>query len=131
MTMTITPTRVSTAPMYVVLRAESLSRARSFYEEKLGIELKEAPGGLMGTTGSGTGLFIYETPLTKAEHTVGLFVVPDVEEAVSELKSHGVVFETYPELPGATWVGEVAEMEGTKAAWFTDSEGNILNIVQM
>jgi predicted enzyme related to lactoylglutathione lyase len=131
MTTTITATRVSTSPMYVVLRAESLERARSFYQEKVGIELKELPGGLMGMTGSGSGLFIYESPLPTPQNTVGVFVVPSVEEAVSELKSHGVVFETYPELPGSTWAGEIAEMGGTKAAWFTDSEGNILNVVQM
>jgi predicted enzyme related to lactoylglutathione lyase len=118
--------------MHVVLRAEDLGRARSFYAEKLGIELREAGGGLMGTAGGETGLFIYQSPLPHPENTVALFAVPSVEEAVAELKGHGVVFETYPDLPGTTWVGEVAHMEGgAAAAWFTDSEGNILNIVQM
>jgi len=128
---TITPTRVSASPVYVVLPAEDIERARSFYEEKLGIELKDSPGGLIGMAGSGTGLFIYKTGHTKAEHTVGLFVVPNVEEAVSELKSHGVHFEVYPDLEGVTWNGEIADMGGSKTAWFTDSEGNILNLVEM
>jgi predicted enzyme related to lactoylglutathione lyase len=127
--MTTTATRVVTSPMYVVLPAEDLARAREFYSEKIGFEFQESPGGLMGMAGNGTGVFIYERARTKAEHTVALFVVPDVVEAVSELSSRGVQFEDYPEL--GTVNGIASLPDGSKAAWFTDSEGNILNIVQM
>jgi catechol 2,3-dioxygenase-like lactoylglutathione lyase family enzyme len=130
MTTTITPTLVSTAPLYVVLPAENLERARRFYEGELGVELKEAPGGLMGMTGSGTGLFIYQAARTKAEHTAATFVVPSVVEAVAQLRSHGVVFEEY-DLPGLKTVEGIAEMEGVKSAWFKDSEGNIIAVNEM
>ena len=43
-------------------------------------------------------------------------------------KAKGVVFEQY-DLPGDEWEDGVASMEGMgKAAWFKDSEGNILCI---
>jgi predicted enzyme related to lactoylglutathione lyase len=131
MTTTITPTRVATAPLYVVLPAEDLERARGFYEEKLGVELKDSPGGLIAMTGSGTGLFIYPTAHTKAEHTVASFVVSSVVDTVAELRGRGVVFEEY-DLPGLKTVDGIAEMGGgVKSAWFKDSEGNIIALNEM
>jgi predicted enzyme related to lactoylglutathione lyase len=127
--MTTTATRVVTSPMYVVLPAEDLVRAREFYSEKIGFEFKDLGPGIMGMAGDGTGVFIYERARTKAEHTVALFVVPDLVEAVEELRSRGVVFEEYPEL--GTVDGIATMPDGSKGAWFVDSEGNILNLVQM
>ena len=45
---------------------------------------------------------------------------------VEELRSRGLSFEHY-ELPGVTWDGDIAGLEGMgHAAWFKDSEDNIL-----
>jgi hypothetical protein len=45
---------------------------------------------------------------------------------VAGLKSQGLAFEHY-DLPGVTWDGDVASIpEMGRAAWFKDSEGNIL-----
>jgi hypothetical protein len=47
---------------------------------------------------------------------------------VRELKAKGLAFEHY-DMPGTTWDGDVARMEGMgNAAWFKDSEGNIMCI---
>jgi hypothetical protein len=57
---------------------------------------------------------------------------------VAELRSQGVVFEDY-DLPGMTTVDGIAEVEGNypseggvgeRAAWFRDSEGNLIGIGQ-
>ena len=50
----------------------------------------------------------------------------------AEIKAAGVVFEDYdiPEI-GLKTVDGVAELDGTKSAWFKDTEGNILNLVSM
>ena len=63
----------------------------------------------------------------QAGHTIAQLHVADVGEEVRALTEKGVVFETYPDMPGVSWDGEVASMGsmGT-AAWFKDSEGNIL-----
>ncbi|MFL5913338.1 MAG: VOC family protein [Gaiellaceae bacterium] len=92
---------LANSPVATRLPAQDLARARAFYAEKLGIEpAEERPGGL--------------------------------------LYRCGVVFEEY-DLPGLSTVGGIAEVEGNypskggigeRAAWFRDSEGNMLGIGQ-
>jgi hypothetical protein len=55
--------------------------------------------------------------------------VADVEREVAELKARGVVFEDY-EMPGEKSPSGVVTAGGAKAAWFKDSEGNIMAIIQ-
>lgn len=57
------------------------------------------------------------------------WTVDDVEEEVTELKGRGVSFDTF-EMEGIEWSGDIATMGDSKAAWFKDSEGNILAITQ-
>ena len=64
-----------------------------------------------------------------AQHTLGAFMVADVEAAVAELRGKGVRFEEY-DLPGLKTVNGIAELGGTRGAWFKDPEGNILSVVQ-
>ena len=46
-----------------------------------------------------------------------------------ELRSKGVTFEHYDDLPGTTREGDVHTMGGQmKSAWFKDPDGNILNV---
>ena len=48
---------------------------------------------------------------------------------MAELKSRGVTFEEY-EQPGIKTIDGIATMGGTKGAWFRDTEGNILALIQ-
>jgi len=50
-----------------------------------------------------------------------------VEREVAELKAKGVSFEEY-DMPGMK--DGIATGAGAKSAWFKDTEGNILAIVQ-
>jgi catechol 2,3-dioxygenase-like lactoylglutathione lyase family enzyme len=114
--------------------AADLQRARGFYADKLGLEpAQEHPGGLIYTTGGGTSFFVYQTAYAgQAGHTIAQLHVADVAKEVEELKSRGVTFEHYDDLPGMTWDGDVAsDPEWGKAAWFKDSEGNILCLDEM
>ena len=52
--------------------------------------------------------------------------VDNVEEVVKVLREKGVVFEQYD----MTDERGIATMAGVKGAWFKDSEGNILSVVQ-
>jgi hypothetical protein len=36
-----------------------------------------------------------------------------------------VSFEHY-DMPGVSWDGDIASFGGQRAAWFTDSEGNVM-----
>lgn len=111
--------------------AADLARAREFYADKLGlVPVRELDGiALFYTTDAGTSFTVYETEHAgKAGHTIAQWHVDDVPAEVHDLQAKGVVFETY-DLPGVTWDGVVASMGGMgRAAWFTDSEGNVLCI---
>ena len=129
---TSTITRLTTAPTYAVLPAEDIDRARTFYLDVLGLEVSEVSSGreFFIHSGSGTKVLVYERPRTVAEHTVLSFEVDDVHATVAELRSRGVLFEEY-DLPGLVTTDAVAEYPDSWGAWFTDPEGNIVNIVQM
>ena len=128
----MTVTSIASAHVYPVLPAEDLTRARSFYHDTLGFEVHDMPEThqFMIRAGEGTGLVVYETGHTKAEHTVATLVVDDLVATMSELSSRGVKFEEY-DLPNVKTVNGVADLGDEKSAWFTDSEGNIISLAHM
>ena len=70
-------------------------------------------------------------PVASAGSALAL-VVTDLRETMTELRSRGVVFEDYDIEDGPKTVdGVAADEAGGAAAWFTDSEGNIVNLVQL
>ncbi len=109
--------------------ASDLDRARDFYAEKLGLTpVAEFAGEQLSyRTAGGTGFNVYRTQYAgQAGHTIAQWHVDDVAAEVHDLKAKGVVFETY-DLPGVDWDGEIASLPGMgRAAWFKDSEDNIL-----
>lgn len=126
--MTRVMTRLSTAPAATTLPAEDLQRARSFYEDKLGLETElrdDMPGSLFAHAGNGTLIVLYERERTKADNTALTFEVDDIGATVSELRSHGVAFDEL-DFPGLKTVDGIAVRGADKAAWFKDSEGNTL-----
>jgi predicted enzyme related to lactoylglutathione lyase len=110
--------------------AGDLKRAREFYAEKLGLTPTNEIEGmfLVYTTSTGSQFSVYQTQYAgQAGHTIAQWHVDDVDDVVRDLKSKGVGFEQYDDMPGVTWNDSVASMEGMgKAAWFKDSEGNTL-----
>jgi predicted enzyme related to lactoylglutathione lyase len=110
--------------------AADLDRAREFYAEKLGLTPVTEYGGeaLRYQTDAGTYFNLYRTQYAgQAGHTIAQWHVDDVDQEVSDLAAKGVVFEIYEGMPGVEWNGQVATIPGMgKAAWFKDSEGNVL-----
>jgi catechol 2,3-dioxygenase-like lactoylglutathione lyase family enzyme len=118
--------------VHTALPAGDLERAERFYEEKLGLTpTQRRPEGLRYDCADGTSFFLFPTSISdRGGHTQVGFEVPDVEALVAELRSRGVVFEEY-DTPGLTTVGGIAtEPGGDRGAWFKDSEGNLLALVQ-
>ncbi len=121
-------------PVAGVLRAENLARAAKFYTEVLGLKKAQAVQGMFEASG-GTMVMIYERPgMPAPENTALGFGVPadKFDGLLADLKAKGVVLEDYdiPEM-GLKTVNGVAEFDGSKGAWFKDSEGNIINIAAM
>ena len=118
---------LSHACVTTMLPVIDLSRARDFYERRLGFapgELK--PDGKFTYRVGGSVLALFPKPGgTKADHTAVSFKVPDIAASVAALERAGVVFEDY-DLPGLKTVGHVCVLGAEKAAWFKDTEGNYL-----
>jgi catechol-2,3-dioxygenase len=110
--------------------AKDLESTRKFYEGVLGLDIiREDPAGITYRTGDST-LFLYQTEFAgTAQHTLGGFFVSDIESAMEQLRSKGVMFEEY-DMPGLKTVNGMVDLGGEKAAWFKDPDGNILSISQ-
>ena len=119
------------SPFYAYIPAKDVSRARKFYEEKLGFKAgQETGGGVVYEFGKGTAAFLYETPNAGTSRASQAFwQVEDIEREVAELKKRGVKFEDY-DMPGMKTKDGIFIGGGAKAAWFKDSEGNILAVIQ-
>jgi predicted enzyme related to lactoylglutathione lyase len=117
------------SPMYAYIPVRDVSRARTFYEQKLGFRPKqELAGGVVYEFGEGTACFMYPTPNAGTSRASQAFwQVDDVEREVAELKAKGVKFEDY-DLPGMK--DGISTEGGAKAAWFKDTEGNIMAVIQ-
>ena len=111
--------------------AADIDRARAFYADKLGLTpVAEYLGEILRyQTAGGTSFNVYRTDFAgQAGHTIAQWHVDDVDQEVRDLAAKGVVFEVY-DMPGVEWNGQVASLPGMgKAAWFKDSEGNIMCI---
>lgn len=118
-------------PIYVYFPARDMARARRFYEGQLGlVPQQEVNGGVVYAFGGGTAAFLYETPNAgTSKASQAFWSVADVDREIAELKRRGVVFENY-DLPGERSPSGAITADGAKAAWFKDSEGNILALIQ-
>ena len=124
------------APLVANLPAHDIERAMRWYEEKLGLTpiMDLGPGGQLYRTGGSLWL-IYQTPSAgTGKHTLASFVVPDIEAAMRDLRAKGVTFEEYAlgdEGPN-TENGVARDVTtGAAAAWFIDSEGNVVMLSQV
>jgi catechol 2,3-dioxygenase-like lactoylglutathione lyase family enzyme len=111
-----------------------IPKAKAFYGQTLGMELSETEEGLALQIAGGGQVFIYPKPNhTPASFTILNFPVDDIEQAVDALKKLGVRFESYE--------GEMKTDEkgifrgadrgkGPNIAWFKDSAGNILSVLE-
>ena len=118
-------------PMYSYIPVKDLGRARKFYEEKVGFKPKrEQAGGVIYEFGEGTACFMYPSPgAGTSKASQAFWEVDDVEREVAELKARGVKFEEY-DMPGMKTEGGISTAGGAKAAWFKDTEGNIMAVIE-
>ena len=115
-----------------MLAASNLERARAWYSEKLGLEPdREYDGELVVYRSGATRLSIYATPSAgTARNTVAEWHVDDLQAEVAALRARGVVFEEYDFGTARTVDGILTDSDGSLNAWFTDSEGSILGLVE-
>lgn len=117
---------------------DDVQKAREFYGGTLGLDVTENTemDALNIKLGGGGALFVYgKSNHEPATFTVLNFVVDDVEKAVDELNSKGIVTKIYdddavPDMPN----DEKGIVRGTDSipsiAWFRDPANNVLSVMQ-
>ena len=111
---------------------DDLAAAKEFYGGTLGLRVTESSemGGFLTLDIAGDRpVLVYEKPDHQpATFTILNFPVDDIDAAVDELTSRGVVFERYD-------IGEaddkgIHRVEGQPSiAWFKDPAGNVLSVL--
>ncbi len=113
------------------LPASDIDRAKDFYRDTLGLSVtSEFPGGVNFGDGSNQ-LAVYQAGGTSpGTFTQVTFMVDDVPALVADLRAKGVEFQEYDMPQLKTEDGVATGPDGSKLAWFKDSEGNIAGIIQ-
>lgn len=113
------------------LAVKDVEAARTFYEGVLGLTPKEdVPEGVLYASGSGAFLVYPSSFAGTNKATAMSFQVPGdrFDEEVSALRDKGVSFQTF-DAEGLTWDNGVASMgDDFRSVWFSDPDGNILNV---
>ena len=116
-----------------MIAAADLDRAKRWYSEKLGFEPDFQFPDVVVTYKSGPSTFaVYKTEFAgTAKNTVGVWRLPGIRDEVARLRGNGVTFEEYDFGDwGKTVGGILSDAEGDVNAWFKDSEGNILALLE-
>jgi predicted enzyme related to lactoylglutathione lyase len=118
------------APIIPYIPVSDLARARNFYQDVIGLVAKEEINGGVVYECGGSKAFMYVSGgAGTSKASQAFWSVKDIKAEVAELKSRGVQFEEY-DMPGMKMENSIATAGGAMAAWFKDTEGNIMAIVQ-
>ncbi|HKR99174.1 MAG TPA: VOC family protein [Candidatus Dormibacteraeota bacterium] len=123
---------LSESLVHATLPCQDRDRARAFYADKLGLTPSaEEPAALTYEMPGGTRFILFTSSgKPSGEHTQVGFRVKDIESEVRQLKDNGVQFEEY-DFPGFDKSTGVATTGAIRSAWFKDTEGNVLGLVQL
>ena len=113
------------------LPAADLERARRFYEDKLGFKAADvSPAGVMYKA-QNSGLYLYSSTFAGTNKaTAAGFNVTNLKATVAELKAKGITFEEYDMGGEYKTVSSIMTTPDGLAAWFKDTEGNIIGLFQ-
>ncbi|HEX5595221.1 MAG TPA: VOC family protein [Micromonosporaceae bacterium] len=121
---------LSAAPVQAAIPASDMERAKRFYRDTLGLKISLETEDAVHFESGGTQLFTYPTPNAgQAPTTLAAWLVTDLDAEMADLRTRGITFEEY-DLPDLKTVNGVAEWGSVRGAWFKDSEGNILAVVE-
>ena len=119
------------ARIHATIPASDLERAKAFYADSLGLTpVTDTPAGSFYEL-SGARFFLFASQgVASGTHTQLGFSVDDIAGTVNELKARGVKFEEY-DFPAFDKATSIATTGDVQSAWFKDTEGNLLGIVQL
>jgi catechol 2,3-dioxygenase-like lactoylglutathione lyase family enzyme len=123
---------IGTAKVMAFVATKDPARARTFYERTLGLRLVADESFALVFVANGTMLRVQKVAeVAVAKYTALGWEVPDIRTAIEGLAARGVSMEQF-ELEFFTQdeAGIWTAPDGTKVAWFTDPDGNILSLTQ-
>lgn len=109
---------------------DDIEAAKRFYGETLGLTVSTNEMGFLELhLDSGARILVYSKPNHEpASFTILNFEVDDVESAVDDLNTRGIVTDIY----GSTMPGDakgIVRGNGPDIAWFRDPAGNVLSVL--
>jgi catechol 2,3-dioxygenase-like lactoylglutathione lyase family enzyme len=122
---------LTTSDVIAFASSTDLVRARTFYEEVLGLPLADQNPYACVFDANGTMLRI--TAVAEVAHpgyTVLGWRVADIRRSVEQLESRGVVFARYDGMEQDAQ-GVWTTPGGDRIAWFTDPDGNVLSLTEL
>ena len=115
-----------------VLPATDLDRAKRWWHDVLDrdpVEVDVESGNVFYDVG-GTVVLVYLTGFAgTAQNTALNLVTDDIERDAAALRARGAEFHEY-DFPGLKTVDGIADLGDERAAWFSDSEENIIALGQ-
>lgn len=119
---------LSKSVITTILQVRNGPDAVSFYRDLLGLDYKgqNTEGQEMFAVGGGSSLALMPGPdATPTGRTELSFEVDDIVAEIKDLEQRGVTFADY-DVPGLKTVDHVCVLGSEKAAWFEDTDGNVL-----
>ena len=115
------------------IAVRDLERAKAFYVDTLGLTpAQEDPGGVLYKSGNSVVLVYPSEYAGTNQATAASWAAGDNFDAIVEdLRSKGISFEHYDDLPNSTREGDVHVFGDMKGVWFKDPDGNILSLSNM
>jgi catechol 2,3-dioxygenase-like lactoylglutathione lyase family enzyme len=116
-----------------LLAVSDLDRARSFYEDQLGLvpgEQDQEAVRYPCADGSEIGIYLSPENAGRSPATLGGWFVDDLDEVMADLASRGVTFERYDQPGLRTDERGVFDAGRFRAAWIRDPDGNTLALTQ-
>ena len=115
-----------------IVAVTDLSRAKDFYQNKLGLELTQGDDSVLSFKTGKTTLVVYVSDYagTNKANAVVWGVGAEIEAIVADLAAKGISSEHYPDM-GLDYANGIHSSGGFKMVWFKDPDGNILHLNNM
>ena len=116
---------------FPILLATDMAASRTFYHDVLGLPIAaETDERIVFRCAGPTQVAVTRsTTGTRDTQTQMGWTVPDIHEAVADLRARGVRIEEYS-APDPVTVDGIADMGYAWAAWFIDPSRNVVAVVQ-
>ena len=123
-------TSLGANPVIGFVPVKNFTRAKAFYQKKLGLRLTATDAFALVFESGGTMIRVVKVgAFQPAPYTILGWQVKDATQAVSALIERGVTFERFPGMEQDVQ-GIWDAPGGARVAWFKDPDGNVLSLSQ-